>query len=305
MTNPSYAAVDWGTTSFRLWLIGADGAVLAERRASDGMTSAAAAGGFEAVLERHLAEAGASADTPVIACGMVGARQGWVEAGYIDTPAALADIAGQAVRVPGLHRDVRILPGLCQRDGDHPDVMRGEETQLLGATRFAPDASGLVCMPGTHSKWVRLAGGRVEGFSTFMTGELFDVISRHSILSHTLADAGGFDGSHADFRAAVASAIDNPALATNLVFSIRAGQLLQGKDATASRARLSGTMIGLELAGALSFGAVSEAILVVSGGLGGLYEAAFTVAGLSARTVDADATVREGLAHAARQIWAA
>ncbi len=256
------------------------------------------------MLERHLAEAGAAADTPVIACGMVGARQGWVEAGYIETPAALSDIAGHAVRVPGLARDVRILPGLCQRDATHPDVMRGEETQLLGATRFEPEARGLVCMPGTHSKWVRLAAGRVEGFSTFMTGELFDVISRHSILAHTLADAGGFDGDNADFRAAVAAAIDNPALATNLVFSIRAGQLLQGQDATASRARLSGTMIGLELAGALSFGSVDRAILVVSGGLGGLYRAAFDVAGLRTETVDADAAVREGLAHAARQLWA-
>ncbi|SIR07728.1 2-dehydro-3-deoxygalactonokinase [Rhizobium sp. RU20A] len=304
-TTASYAAVDWGTSSFRLWLIGPDGTVIAERRSSDGMTSTSAApGGFEAALERHLEAAGAAANTPVIACGMVGARQGWVEAGYIDTPAALAEIAGQAVRVPGIARDVRILPGLAQRDAAHPDVMRGEETQLLGATRLDPDASGLVCMPGTHSKWVRLSGGRVDGFSTFMTGELFDVLSRHSVLSHTLAEAGRFDGDHADFRAAVSMALERPALATNIVFSIRAGQLLQGKDATASRARLSGALIGLECAGALSFGTVEHAILVGSGALADLYRAAFDVAGITAETVDADVAVREGLAHAARQIWA-
>ena len=137
--------------------------------------------GFDAVLERHLAELGARQTLPVIICGMAGARQGWREAGYLDTPADVADIVRNALVVDGYPRDVRILPGIAQRDAGAPDVMRGEETQLLGLVADGV-RSGLVCMPGTHSKWVMLAGGKVESFSTYMTGELFDVLSRYSIL---------------------------------------------------------------------------------------------------------------------------
>src|SRR6185295_3284527 len=132
---------------------------------------------------------GAARGLPVIICGMAGARQGWVEAGYVDTPAPLASILKHAVAVPGQDRDIRILPGIAQRDRGAPDVMRGEETQLLGA--LGPDAAddALVCLPGTHSKWVEAKGGTVERFATFMTGELFDVVSRETILAHTIAGA--------------------------------------------------------------------------------------------------------------------
>ena len=171
-----YVAVDWGTTSFRLWLIGSDGTVLGESRSREGMTTARETG-FAAVLDKHLAEVGAPADAPVVMCGMVGARQGWVEAGYIDVPAKLSDISGKAVSVPDLSRDVRILPGLAQRDVNSADVMRGEETQLLGCAGSMKNSDCLIAMPGTHSKWVRIVRREVLGFSTFMTGELFDVIS--------------------------------------------------------------------------------------------------------------------------------
>ncbi len=169
--TPFCAAIDWGTSSFRLWLLSNDGAVLAERRSDEGMIRAANTG-FDAVLERHLAELGAPAKLPVIICGMAGARQGWREAGYLDTPADVADIIRNALIVDGYPRDVRILPGIAQREAGAPDVMRGEETQLLGLVADGV-RSGLVCMPGTHSKWVTLGGGKVEGFSTYMTGELF------------------------------------------------------------------------------------------------------------------------------------
>ena len=174
--EPAYAAVDWGTSSFRLWLIGKDGTVLAERRSGEGMTTAARTG-FAEVLASHLAAVCAPGGLPVLICGMAGAKQGWVEAGYLDTPAALSAIPAAAVRIPGVEADIRILPGLAQRDADAPDVMRGEETQLLGAAGELGGGNHLVCMPGTHSKWVRLSGAKVEGFSTFMTGELFEAIA--------------------------------------------------------------------------------------------------------------------------------
>src|SRR4249920_2331486 len=139
MTSPAYIAVDWGTSSFRLWLIGEDDSILGERRSGEGMTSAAQTG-FAQVLQSHLDALAAPENLPVIVCGMAGARQGWVEAGYIDTPAHLATVLERAVSVPGATRDIRILPGIAQRNPDAPDVMRGEETQLLGALGL--DATG-------------------------------------------------------------------------------------------------------------------------------------------------------------------
>src|SRR4051812_45368183 len=127
MTEAAYVAVDWGTSSFRLWLIDRAGEVLAERRSGEGMLGAAKTG-FAAVLQSHLAAVEAPDHLPVLVCGMAGAKTGWVEAGYVDTPAPLSAILRQAVRVPGQTRDIRILPGIAQRDARAPDVMRGEET---------------------------------------------------------------------------------------------------------------------------------------------------------------------------------
>ncbi|WOS63509.1 2-dehydro-3-deoxygalactonokinase [Sinorhizobium fredii] len=303
MTAGYYAAVDWGTSSFRLWIIGEDGSVLAERRSAEGMTSAAKTG-FHAVLDGHLAAVSAPHHLPIIICGMAGARQGWREAGYLETPATLGAIAGNAIAVPDVDRDIRILPGLAQRDGRHPDVMRGEETQLLGAAGMLDHGRHLVCMPGTHSKWVRLSGQTVDGFSTFMTGELFDVISKHTILSHAVAEAEVIAADSAAFAEAVTRAREKPALATNLLFSVRAGQLLHGLSAADAKARLSGTLIGLEIAGALaSVDSVDGICLVGSGRLGALYRSALESQGLAVRVVDADEAVRAGLSAAAQAIW--
>ena len=303
MTKPAYVAVDWGTSSFRLWLIGEDSSILAERRSGEGMTTAAQTG-FAKVLQSHLDTISAPDALPVIVCGMAGARQGWVEAGYIDTPTSLAAILTGAVSVPGQSRDVRILPGLAQRSQQVPDVMRGEETQLLGA--IAADAKGeqLVCMPGTHSKWVRVLDGQVTGFSTFMTGELFDVITKHSILSHAVAGAADMPPDTKAFEAALKTALDKPTLVTNLLFTARSGQLLNGLTAAGAQALISGTLIGAEIAGALASAGQNAAItLVASGRLQALYEDAFRTLSLNYKTIDADAAVRRGLSAAAEAIW--
>ncbi|MBX9456690.1 MAG: 2-dehydro-3-deoxygalactonokinase [Rhizobium sp.] len=299
----NYVAVDWGTTSFRLWLIGEKGTIIGESRSREGMTTARETG-FAAVLDKHLAEVGAPDDAPVIMCGMVGAKQGWVEAGYIDVPARLTDISGAAVGVPGLSRDVRILPGLAQRDVNSADVMRGEETQLLGCAEKMKSSDCLIAMPGTHSKWVRVVRQEVLGFSTFMTGELFDVISEQSILQHAVKDSAGFDGANPTFLAALHAAYKEPELATNRLFSIRARGLLFSLAPTDAEATLSGMMIGLELAGALKQAPKdTPVILVASGKLRGLYEAAFHRLGIQSSTIDADDAVRRGLSQAARDIW--
>ncbi|MGY8709711.1 2-dehydro-3-deoxygalactonokinase [Bradyrhizobium sp. 18BD] len=302
MTEPAYVAVDWGTSSFRLWLVDRAGKVLAERRSGEGMLAAAKAG-FSGVLQSHLAAVEAPADLPALVCGMAGAKTGWVEAGYVDTPAPLAAILKQAVRVPGEARDIRILPGIAQREVAAPDVMRGEETQLLGAVGLDAAGEALVCMPGTHSKWVRVKDGTVAHFSTFMTGELFSVVSRETILS--LAVAGADEAEDiASFKAAVKSAFDAPAFAANLLFTARSRQLLFGGTPAAARETLSGTLIGTELAAGLSGSAPKAVItLIASGRLAALYRHAFDALAVTVQPIDADDAVRRGLSMAAAAIW--
>ncbi|CAN7481115.1 2-dehydro-3-deoxygalactonokinase [Bradyrhizobium sp. LjRoot220] len=299
MSEAAYIAVDWGTSSFRLWLIDRADGVLAERRSDEGMMAAARIG-FATVLQSHLDAAGAADHLPVVICGMAGARQGWVEAGYIDTPADLTSILKHAVPVPKQSRDIRILPGIAQRDPRAPDVMRGEETQLLGA--LGVDGGALVCMPGTHSKWASVRGGTVERFTTFMTGELFSAISRETILSLAVANADEAVDSEA-FQSAVTAAFEAPASAANLLFQVRSGQLLYGGSPASAREKISGTLIGLELAAGLAGDRPSGITLVASGRLGKMYQLAFDTLSVAVHCIDSDDAVRRGLASAASTIW--
>ena len=302
MSRAGYVAVDWGTSSFRLWLVDAAGSVLGERRSQEGMMAAGKLG-FATVLQSHLDALGAANDLPVIICGMAGARQGWVEAGYIDTPAHLATVMERAVAVPGAARDIRILPGIAQRIPNAPDVMRGEETQLLGALGMDAPDDAVVCIPGTHSKWAIVKDGTVERFATFMTGELFSVVSHETILSHALAGAEEAEDTGA-FKSAVLAAFDTPALAANLLFQVRSNQLLYGGSASAARERISGTLIGLELAAGLAGDRPGSGVtLVASGRLQLLYQLAFATLSVPVRSIDAEDAVRRGLSMAAQAIW--
>jgi 2-dehydro-3-deoxygalactonokinase len=299
---PFCAAVDWGTSTFRLWIFDADGMVVAERRSADGLQSMGGREGFPGVLESHLAEVSAPDSLPVVICGMAGSRQGWVEARYIDTPAPLDRVIDSAVRVEGVARDVRILPGVAQRDPSHPDVIRGEETQLLGAT-VAGSRDGLFCMPGTHSKWVRLRAGTIEGFATFMTGELFSLLGRQSILAHAISDMA-VNPTDSGFLAAVRAGMARPADIANRIFEIRPAQLLGFAPAGAGAARLSGALIGTELAGAKArFGTLASVDLIASGTLSMLYAQALEATGSAVHLIDADVAVRKGLFAAARRFW--
>jgi 2-dehydro-3-deoxygalactonokinase len=307
--GPPFLAVDWGTSSFRAWVLDRSGAVLAETRSAEGM-DVVAGGDFEAVLRARLADLGSALDRvprplPIVLCGMVGARQGWREAGYLDVPVALSEIADRATVVPAEGLDARILPGLAHRSPQRPDVMRGEETQLLGLVLDEPHASGLVCMPGTHSKWVTLEEGRVTDFRTIMTGELFAVLSRESILRHTIggAQASG-DPQAPAFTEGLSAGLENPGLLGAGLFSIRADGLLFGLSGSAAADRLSGLLIGAEVAGALAAMPTSGPLhFVATGRLARLYGAALRTVGRPVTPVDADDAVRAGLLHAARRFW--
>ena len=187
--------LDWGTTSLRAYLFDAAGSVLATRASTAGIMNLprpADQGGFDAAFDDACGAWLASApDLPVVAAGMVGSAQGWVEAPYVDAPANADALVAGIVRVKAAcGATLHIVPGVLQR-GELPNVMRGEETQIFGALgedagAAATGKRALIGLPGTHAKWVVVQAGRIERFHTFMTGEVFAALREHTILGRTM-----------------------------------------------------------------------------------------------------------------------
>lgn len=303
MAMQDFIAVDWGTSSFRLWWLDGTGAIKAESRSAEGMQHCQTTG-FSPVLARHLAEVSAPEALPVLICGMAGAKQGWREAPYATLPAPVSTLAEAALRLPddiALGRDIRILPGLAQQNETCPDVMRGEETQLLGLA--GQGVAGLVCMPGTHCKWARLEDGSVTGFRSYMTGEIFALLAGQSILRHGLPEQKQVSADQPAFRAAVEEARAEPSRFLGEIFGIRAASLLGFRDAEANLARLSGLLIGSEVASELRNHPALGVTLLGQEGLGALYAEALRLNGVTPRLADAEEATRQGLYAAAREIW--
>jgi 2-dehydro-3-deoxygalactonokinase len=244
--EPALVALDWGTTSLRAWLLDGGGLVLDSARTPRGIMQVAGRDFAGALAE----VAGAWPDVPAIAAGMIGSVQGWVEAPYLPCPASPGDLAGGLVQVPG--RRLWIVPGV-RRLGELPDVMRGEETQIAGAVALRPDLAegGTLVLPGTHSKWVLVAGGKIETFSTFMTGELFALLRDHSILGRAAARPSPARDGDAAFLRGVDAARAADGIAP-LLFSTRALVLTGGIAPTEALDYLSGLLIGDELRAALA-----------------------------------------------------
>lgn len=293
--KPDWIAADWGTSNLRVWAMGPKG-VLDTAQSAEGMGSLAPAA-FEPALLRLIGPWLAEGPVPVVACGMVGARQGWAEAPYRAVPcppvAPGAGIAAPTV-TPGL--SVRIIPGLSQ--ARPADVMRGEETQIAGVLALHPGLDGVVCLPGTHAKWAHVSAGEVVSFQTFMTGEIFALLAAQSVLRHSVA-AEAFD--EAAFDAGAAEGLARPERLLARLFAIRAEGLLAGLPAAAARARLSGLLIGAELAAARAYWLGQRVMLVGHPALTGLYGRALAAQAVPAETLDATACTLAGLAAARRQ----
>lgn len=285
-----WIAVDWGTTHLRVWIMGADGAVLGRVESDDGM-GALAPDQFEpallALIGDHLPPGRA---TPVIACGMVGARQGWAEAPYAAAPCPVPGLA-QALRVPASdpRLDIRILPGVSQ--ATPPDVMRGEETQIGGFLAASGGFDGVICLPGTHSKWVEVSAKEIVSFRTALTGELFALLSGQSVLRHSMG--GAWDD--AAFLEAVADVMGAPQHLGARLFGLRAASLLDG--ATDGESRLSGLLIGLDIAGTRPYWLGREVVLIGADPLCARYAAALGAQGVTTHIAGADMTLA-GLAAA-------
>jgi 2-dehydro-3-deoxygalactonokinase len=184
--RPDWIAVDWGTSNLRAWAMRADGTVLAEAGSDKGM-GRLQPHEFEPTL-RDLIAPWTDRPTRVIACGMVGARQGWVEAPYAPVPGEPLH-AGLARAPSGPDLQVGIIPGLSQ--SDPPDVMRGEETKVAGFLAQNPGWDGVLLLPGTHPKWILLSAGEVVAFRTALTGEMFAALSAHTVLRHSVTPRAG------------------------------------------------------------------------------------------------------------------
>jgi len=225
-----------------------------------------------------------------------------MEAPYLDAPADLGALCAGAVAPanPGSRLSPRILPGICQRIAGQEDVMRGEETQLLGLATLWPGFSGVVCMPGTHSKWVQLTGRRVERFATAMTGELFDVLRTHSGLRHSFGGQLHGPNRNGGFEAGLAGGIEAPHKLSAMLFKVRAGSLLSGRTPDWCAGFLSGLLIGTEVGAQRDWIGDSEIAIVGDAGLAGLYARGLAMIGGQARIVDGIEATLAGL-KAARQ----
>jgi len=286
-----WVAVDWGTSNLRAWGIDASGEIVFSRSSPDGM-SRLTREQYPSVLTGLLTEVHEPLD--VLICGMAGARQGWLEAPYLDAPADLRTLSRGAVApdMPGDQFAPSILPGVCQREVGAEDVMRGEETQLLGLSALIPGFSGLVIMPGTHSKWAMLDGTMLSRFSSAMTGEIFELLRLHSVLRHSLN--GELEGEERDigFDAGLALGLDKPERLTATLFKVRAGALLSGRSPAWCAGFLSGLLIGAEVGGQRDWIGSAEIPLIGSVGLCSLYKGALEKLGARARIIDAtDATL--------------
>ncbi len=290
MPTSRLLALDWGTSALRAWRLGDGGAVLAQRQRPWGIMHLPD-GGFEAAL-RGITQDWLDDGLPLIAAGMVGSAQGWREAPYVDCPAGAEALAAGLLAVDaGGGLRLHIVPGV--RDA-RPDVMRGEETQCLGALALRPQLSerATLLLPGTHSKWLRVRQGRIVDFRTYMTGELYAVLREHSILGRP-ARAAGDRASDEAFERGVAVLRTEPKTGFSaLLFGARALVLTGRLDAVHSLEYLSGLLIGEELRCALEHHDIAEPLALIGDvALCARYRQALALHGIDDASVIDGATV--------------
>ncbi|WP_347137982.1 2-dehydro-3-deoxygalactonokinase [Paracoccus sp. SSK6] len=265
--------IDWGTTSFRAWRMGQGGKVLETISDGPGILAASALpGGFRQALQDSI---GPWLDgTPIIASGMITSRNGWVETPYLPLPLDAAALAGSLTLHDGIHF---VTGAVSDPDGPAPDVMRGEETEIIGHLAGG-GTGGLFVLPGTHSKWARAEGGSLVGFRTVMTGEVFAALRDHTILGRLIQPG---PGSEEAFRQGVEAGRQDGAL-LGRIFSARTLALMDRLAGEQIADYLSGLLIGDEVAqGARD--ADGPVTIIGRGDLAARYQTAFEVLGVSAQ----------------------
>lgn len=276
-----FLAVDWGTTNRRVYRI-EDGAVVRTERDDRGVTAVSDFAGEAAAIRARFG------DLPMLLAGMVGSNIGWQPAPYVPAPAGVAELAANLLRID---ERTAIVPGVSTLAGGRPDVMRGEEVQLLGAVAAGlVPGDALLAQPGTHCKWARMQGGRIAGFTTAMTGELFALLRMHGLLA---AQLQGEVTANAAFRDGVGAAKRRDLAAA--LFGIRAAKMLGTRDDADAAAYASGLLIGSDVAARLEEAPASEVFILSGPELGNLYIAAVEANGRSANLIDSHAAFVAGI----------
>jgi len=288
-----YIAIDWGSTNLRAWYYQGENCL--ESRQSEAGITRLNGRTFEAVLAQ-ITEGWNQENTPVVMAGMVGSNAGWINVPYLSCPATLTDISQHLTR---LKENVWIVPGLSINQNDNQNVMRGEETQLVGAQALMPSA--LYVMPGTHCKWVQINDREVVSFRTVMTGEL-----HHVLLKHTLVGAGlpqQTDSPEA-FNAGLERGLQSRDVVFRL-FEVRASHVLGTLPREQVSEFLSGLLIGSEVASMADDIPTDQAVtLVASPSLTARYQQALTLFGRQSQTLSGDVAFQAGIrsiAHAVAQ----
>ena len=302
MSKAAFIAGDWGTSRLRLYLCDTGGHVLA-RGEGEGASVPDCAGRFAAVVASWDKAHGL---LPAVLGGMVGSTIGWREVPYLKCPARPGAIAGASLRFEAQGRAIAILPGLkCVSKTGAPDVMRGEETQILGALRLQPElAKGrhIFCMPGTHAKWVVVEDGAVIQFQTALSGELFELLRRHSVLAR---DGGEVDGQSPAFALGLDFARRNADVdLLHLMFSTRSRVVTgeMAKDSAASY--LSGLVLGKDVGAARALLDITGPVqLICTPSLAALYAGALSAYDLNSAVIDGDQAALAGLVHAHAEIF--
>ena len=302
MSEAAFIAGDWGTSRLRLYLCDARGSVLA-RGEGEGAAVPDCAGRFAAAIAPWDKAHGV---LPAVLGGMVGSTIGWKEVPYLRCPAKPEGIAGAALRFEAGGRAIAILPGLsCTGKTGAPDVMRGEETQILGALRLHPAlARGhhLFCLPGTHAKWVAVENGAVTQFQTALSGELFELLRRHSVLAR---DGGEVDKDSAALTRGLDFVRANPDTdLLHLLFSTRARVVTGDMAKSDAASYLSGLVLGKDIATALKlFDRDGPVQLICTPALAALYGRVLAAYDVPAAVIDGDAAALAGLVHAHAKIF--
>ena len=289
----SLIAADWGTSNLRVWGMDYQGNVINKITDGKGMSSLK-----PSEFEPHLIDLignwlpkEGNAKCPIIICGMAGAKTGWKEAAYLKAPCPpvnkekIIQIETEDQRI-----SVNIIPGIMQKSP--PDVMRGEETQISGYLSKNPNFDGIICLPGTHTKWVHISAGEIISFKTFMTGEIYQTLSKHSILKDSVK-SNDFD--FIAFLEAFEDIYSNPALISSKFFSLRAIDLLENTSTKFLKSKLSGYLIGSELAGAKSYWLGQNIVMIGNDDLCILYEKALKKLGLNTTIENAENITLNGL----------
>ena len=286
-----WIAVDWGTSSFRAYLIEND-KVSDRIETKDGMKfidNNSFEKTFISLIENWLVD---NQTIDVLASGMVGARQGWVEAPYQETPCDLNNVKFILPILNDNRVALKIFSGISQID--QPDVMRGEETQVAGFFYENPDFVGSICLPGTHTKWIKVKDRSVEKFQTFMTGELFEVISQNTVLMHSVKSNMT---DQEEILKSVEMILKDPSLFGNALFQLRADDLINSKDSVIYKSRLSGYLLGLELLGSMDYWKKSKIALIGNRDLVKLYNYVLKNKGSSIIFYESEDMILKGLKY--------